>query len=128
MLAKLFDYNTTPETDYPRTVWAFLNECPVGELTSRRQQLIDRWIEDRNISYFDDASSKRELDVITASVEQPHGLSIASLSVRLSMLQQLSAEILKMKRMLCELSMVVRGEKFIDCTDSQLAGKGNGSN
>jgi len=80
---------------------------------TRRDQLIDRWISDKNISSFTDRSSKKQLDVITASVPQRKGLSITTLTVRQVMLQQLGSEILKMKRMLLEISMVVQGEKRI---------------
>ncbi len=115
MLSKMFDYPTTPDVDYPRMVWEFMNSVPADDPKgkSRRDQLIDRWIADKNISNFTDRSSAKQLDVITASVPRRHGLSIDTLNARQALLQQLAAEILKMKRMLLELSMVVHGEKTI---------------
>jgi len=115
MLSKMFDYPTTPDVDYPRTVWEFMNSVPADDPKgkTRRDQLIDRWIADKNISNFTDRSSAKQLDVITASNPRRHGLSIDTLNARQMLLQQLSAEILKMKRMLLELSMVVHGEKTI---------------
>jgi hypothetical protein len=115
MLSKMFDYPTTPDVDYPRMVWEFMNAVPADDTKgkSRRDQLIDRWIADKNISNFTDRSSAKQLDVITASIPRKHGLSIDTLNARQLLLQQLAAEILKMKRMLLEISMVVHGEKTI---------------
>ena len=113
MLAKLFGYPTVPDIEYPRSVWQFLNQPPADDPKgkTRRDQLVDRWIADANIPAFTDRTSRKQLDVITASVAQRKGLSIATLTVRQVMLQQLSAEIMKMKRMLLELAMTVLGEK-----------------
>ncbi len=115
MLSKLFDYPTNPEIEYPRPVWEFLNMVPAGDSSgkTRKDQLIDRWVADSNIPNFTDRRSKYELDCLTASVARKKGLSIATLSTRLVMLQQLTAEILKMKRMMLELLMVVHGEKHV---------------
>jgi hypothetical protein len=115
MLAKIFDYPVTPEIDYPRSVWDFLNTTQVGETSgkTRRILLIERWVADKNIPEFTESTASKQLDVITASVPRKKALNIATLNTRLAMLQQLSAEILKMKRMLLELSMVVHGEKHI---------------
>lgn len=75
--------------------------------------MIDRWIADANIPGFTDRNSKQQLDVITASIAQRKGLSISSLTARSVMLQQLQAEVWKMKRMLLELAMAARNEKQI---------------
>jgi hypothetical protein len=113
MLAKLFNYPTTADIEYPKSIWSYLNEVPAGDSggKTRKDQMIDRWISDSNIPGFTSRDSKSQLDVITGSVAQKKGLSIATISTRLVMLQQLSAEIMKMKRMLLELSMVVQGDK-----------------
>jgi len=113
MLAKLFNYPTSPEIEYPKPVWDFLNSAPADEDTTRtrRDQLIDRWISDKNIPTFTDRNSKKDLDNITASVLQRKGLSIDVLNVRQVMLTQLAAELMKMKRLLLELMMAARDEK-----------------
>jgi len=114
MLAKLFNYPTTIDIEYPSSVWSFLNQVPANEpgKKTRRDQLIDAWVQDANIPAFDDRNSKRQLDIITASVSHKKGLSIDTLEVRTYMLQKLTGEIMKMKRMLLELTMVVQGEKY----------------
>ncbi len=114
MLAKLFDYPTNPEVEYPKCVWQFLNLPPAGENINktRKDLIINRWIEDKNIPNFTDRHTK-DLDIITASISRPKGLSIVNLNLRQIMLEQLGAEVLKMKRFLLELSMVIQGEKRI---------------
>jgi hypothetical protein len=115
MLAKLFNYRTDSDIEYPVPVWKFLNTVPAStsESKTRLEMLVDRWISDKNISGFTDRTSAEQLDVITASVPHKKGMSISTLNARMSMLQQLGAEILKMKRLLYELSMVVTGEKNV---------------
>jgi hypothetical protein len=113
MLAKIFNYPFTPDTDYPAPVWDFLHAIPPHDKVSRKEQLVDRWISDSNIPNFTDRSSKKQLDVLTACVAQKKGLSIATLNTRQVMLTQLGAEIMKMKRLLLELAMVVHGDKRI---------------
>lgn len=115
MLAKIFDYPTTPEIEYPESVWKFLTSVPADANSdkTRRDQLIDRWISDKNIPTFTDRKSRKQLDVVTASVSQRKGLSIDTLNVRQVMLTQLGAEVMKMKRLLLELAMVARDKKHI---------------
>ena len=115
MLAKLFNYPTTNNIDYPESIWQFLNQVPANDPNgkTRRNQLIDRWITDANMPDFTDRDSKKQIEVLTATVAQRKGLTINSLTARGVMLQQLSAEILKMQRMLLDLMLVVQGEKQV---------------
>jgi hypothetical protein len=115
MLAKIFGYPTNPDIEYPASVWSFLNQVPPEDASGKKriEQLVDRWISDSNMSQFTDRHSNRQLDAITASVPQKKGLSIATLTSRSIMLQQLHAEVWKMKRMLLELAMVAQGEKTL---------------
>lgn len=118
MLAKLFNYPTSPEIEYPSSVWAYINQVPPGDNTgkTRKDQMIDRWISDSNIPNFTNRNSKTQLDVLTGSVAQRKGLSIATLTTRQVMLEQLRAEVQKMKRLLLELAMVVQGDKQMVAT------------
>ncbi len=114
MLAKVFNYPTNPEIEYPKSVWTYLNQVPAdgGPDTKKRiDQMIDRWIADSNMPAFTDKKSKKQLDVITASVAQKKALTIATLTARSVMLDQLLVEVNKMKRMLLELDMVAIGDK-----------------
>ncbi len=122
MLAKLFGYPTTIDIEYPNSVWQFINQVPADEAKGKKRldQLVDRWISDSNISSFTDRSSRKQLDVLTASVAQPKGLSINTLTARQVMLQQLSSEIMKMKRMLLELTMTLDGEKELTASEPTL--------
>ena len=115
MLAKLFDYPTNREVDYPAAILAFLNTVPPDgpSKKSRKDQLIDRWISDDNIHSFTDRKSKAQLDSITAGSSQKKGLSIEVLGARQDMLEQLSGEVMKMKRMLLELSLAAKGDKTL---------------
>jgi hypothetical protein len=115
MLAKLFNYPTNNEVDYPSSVWAFLNAVPATESgkRTRKEQLVDRWIADSNMPGFTDRNSKKQLDTLTGSVSVKRGLSIDTLSSRITMLQQLESEVAKMKRLLLELSMAVNGSKKV---------------
>lgn len=115
MLAKLFNYPTNPEIEYPSCVWQYLHQVPASDPTSkiRLDQMVDRWIADANMPGFTDRNSKQQLDVITASISQRKGLSISTLTARCVMLEQLQAEVWKMKRMLLELAMAARNEKQI---------------
>lgn len=113
MLAKLFGYPTNSEIEYPDSVWHYLHQVPANDPTAktRLDQIVDRWISDANMPAFTDRHSKGQLDVITASVARRKGLSIGTLTSRQVMLEQLSAEILKMKRLLLEITMAVQGDK-----------------
>lgn len=119
MLAKIFNRPTNQDIEYPKSVWAFLNTAPAGETGSvsagktRKDQLIDRWISDKNIPSFTDKSNAKEIDILTATSSQKKGLSIDNLNVRLVMLEQLQGELAKMKRLLMEIAMVITDEKEV---------------
>ena len=115
MLAKLFDYQINNEVDYPASVLAFLNAVPPDGLSkkSRKDQLIDRWLTDQNIASFTDRKNKLVLDSLTGAVSHEKALTIDSLTARQDMLQQLAGEVMKMKRMLLELSLAAKGDKTI---------------
>lgn len=113
MLAKLFGYPTTVDIDYPDSVWTFLIQVPPDGSTTktRLDSLVDRWISDANLKAFTDRESKRQLDILTGSAIHRKSVNIAVVNARRVMLSQLAAEIMKMKRMLLELSMALHGEK-----------------
>lgn len=116
MLAQIFDLPHDHEVDYPQQVWAFLQTAPADSQSarSRKDQLIDRWVEDNNIPKFTDRANKAETELLSATVDTNKGVTIDLLQTRKVMLSQLSAEIGKMKRLLFELSMTLSGEKQLD--------------
>lgn len=115
MLTKLFDRPVAMHCEYPDSVWNFLNSVPPNDATGRRRvdQIIDRWIEDKNIPSFTTRTSERQVDLITGTRAIPKTITIDLLSTRQTMLDQLTSEILKMKRLLLELMLAVRGTKHI---------------
>jgi len=118
MLAKIFDRPINSDIDYPKSVWSFLNTAPAGETDNntgktRKEQLIARWVSDKNIPSFTDKANSKEIDIITATAAQKKGLSIDNLNVRMVMLEQLQGELAKMKRLLMEIAMVITDEKEV---------------
>lgn len=115
MLAKLFDKKVALHCEYPDSVWNYLNAVPPNDPSGKRRvdQIIDRWIEDNNIPSFTSRTSQRQVDLVTASKSIPKTLTIDLLSTRQTMLDQLTSEVLKMKRLLLELMLAVRGTKQI---------------
>jgi hypothetical protein len=122
MLARVLDRPADITNQYPQSVWDFLESIPAGEAEgieeadkakSRKEQIVDRWIADKNLPHFTGKESKEELDLVTASTPQKKKVTIDLLNERKAMLEQLSGEIGKMSRLLLEIMMVVRGEKEI---------------
>jgi hypothetical protein len=113
MLAKLFDRPITARNDYPDGVWTFLDTIPADDPKGkkRKDQMIDRWIADKNLPSFTDRGSSSQIDLITNSEPQKKTVTISVLSTRLSLLSQLAAETFKMNRLLLELEMALDGSK-----------------
>lgn len=113
MLSKLFDRQVGLHCEYPDSVWNYLTAVPPSDPSGKRRvdQIIDRWVEDNNIPSFTSRTSARQVDLITASKSIPKTLTIDLLSTRQTMLDQLTSEVLKMKRLLLELMLAVRGAK-----------------
>lgn len=113
MLAKIFDKPVGLHCEYPDSVWTYLNSVPPNDPSGKRRvdQIIDRWVEDKNIPNFTSRTSDRQVDLVTGSKSIPKTLTIDLLSTRQTMLDQLTSEVLKMKRLLLELMLAVRGTK-----------------
>jgi len=115
MLSKLFGRPVGLHCEYPDSVWNYLAAVPPNDPSGKRRvdQIIDRWIVDNNIPSFTSRSSERQVDLITGTKTIPKTLTIDLLSTRQTMLDQLTSEVLKMKRLLLELMLAVRGTKQI---------------
>ena len=114
MLSKVFGYPTSQDTEYPDSVWTFLNTIPAGDKSgeTRIEQIIQHWIADHYIRSFTSRDSKQQLDSLIGSKESSYELTIGLLRDRRTMLQQLHAQVSKMNRLLLELLLVMRGEKL----------------
>lgn len=63
MLAELFDRPTLPNSEYPSTVWAFLNEPALGAPRTRRQDLLQGWVQVQRI---DSLASTEKVNHLTS--------------------------------------------------------------
>lgn len=120
MLSKIFGNKVSDDSDYPESVWTFLNQVPAEGKTNRtrRDQLIDRWITDASIPTFTNRDSKRQRDILCASGSHRKSLDIDTLNMRTVMLGQLAGEVQKMKRNLLELAMTIDGSKVFSGTEN----------
>jgi len=112
MLAKIYGFPTIPATEYPPIVWNYLNTPPPGQTAKTRKDiLIEHWIEDRNIHIFDRGISERELSLLVG-LEQPK-VDINLMADRLIMLREIKAFALQMSGSLMEINMVVLEKKHL---------------
>jgi hypothetical protein len=110
MLCKIFAYPVTPRTEYPNSVWSFLNAKPVGEPTrTRREIMIEHWSSDKNIHCSKKLKDKDTLDLVTGTKQEV--VTPDLLSDQILMLNETKAIVLQMNRPLMELMMLVRGQK-----------------
>jgi len=97
MLAEFFDRPTLPNSQYPATIWTFLNEVsPTGEAgLTRKQQLLQTWVQ---VERIDSLSSVDKIDRLTSQPSQSLKLTIDDFEDRAAMLQDVRARISYLKR------------------------------
>jgi hypothetical protein len=97
MLAEFFDRPTLPNSEYPATVWIFLNEqIPTGHSgLTRKQELLQNWVQVQRI---DSLSSMEKIDHLTSQPSENLKLSIDDFEDRGAMLQDVRARISYLKR------------------------------
>lgn len=97
MLAEFFDRPTLPTSQYPATVWAFLNEpSPTSpEHMTRKAQLLKTWVVVQRIGSLSNAD---KIDRVTSQPSEMLKLSIDDLEDRAAMLQDVRARISFLKR------------------------------
>ena len=97
MLAQFFDRPTLPNSQYPSTIWVFLNEptpgAPAG--LTRKEQLLQTWVQVRRI---DSLTSVEKIDRLTSQPSESLKLSIDDFEDRGAMLQDVRARISYLKR------------------------------
>jgi hypothetical protein len=112
MLAEFFDRPTLPNSQYPATIWTFLNEVsPTGEAgLTRKQQLLQTWVQ---VERIDSLSSVDKIDRLTSQPSQTLKLTIDDFEDRAAMLEDVRARISYFKRDLSTLlaSLPVVGDQ-----------------
>jgi hypothetical protein len=97
MLAEFFDRPTLPNSQYPATIWIFLNETsPTGPAgLTRKEQLLQTWVQVKRI---DSLSSTEKIDRLTSQPSENLHLTIDDFEDRGAMLQDVRARISYLKR------------------------------
>src|ERR1700733_1963679 len=97
MLAEFFDRPTLPNSQYPATIWIFLNETsPFGPAgLTRKEQLLQSWVQVRRI---DSLSSTDKINRLTSQPSENLHLTIDDFEDRGAMLQDVRARISYLKR------------------------------
>jgi hypothetical protein len=97
MLAQLFDRPALLNSQYPATVWTFLNEpSPTGQVElTRRQQLLQTWVQVKRI---DSLASAEKIERLTSAPADSMKLTIDDFEDRGAMLQDVRARISYLKR------------------------------
>ena len=97
MLAEIFNRPTLPNSQYPATIWIFLNETgpsgPAG--LTRKEQLLQTWVQVKRI---DSLSSTDKIDRLTSQPSENLHLTIDDFEDRGAMLQDVRARISYLKR------------------------------
>jgi len=102
MLAQFFDRPTLPDSQYPAMIWIFLSQEPPNGPAgrSRRQQLLDTWVQVRRI---DSLASADKIDRLTSQPAAQLRLSIDDFEDRAAMLSDVRARVSFLKRDLGDL-------------------------
>ncbi len=97
MLAEFFNRPTLPNSQYPETIWIFLNEpSPTGQAgVTRKQELLQTWVQVKRI---DSLASTEKIDHLTSQPSESLKLSIDDFEDRGAMLQDVRARISYLKR------------------------------
>jgi hypothetical protein len=110
MLSKIYGLPTHEGIEYTESVWTYLNSpTPGPDKRTRKEILINHWIDDKNISIFKHGMTKQDLILLTGA-EQPM-VTIDLIKDRLTMLREVEAVTLQMSRPLLEINMVLQGKK-----------------
>jgi hypothetical protein len=104
MLAEFFDRPTLPNSQYPSTIWIFLNETsPYGPSgLTRKEQLLQTWVQVKRI---DSLSSTDKINRLTSQPSESFKLTIDDFEDREAMLRDVRARISYLKRDLGALIM-----------------------
>jgi hypothetical protein len=97
MLAEFFDRPMLPDSQYPGTIWTFLNEVPATTPggPTRKEELLETWVRVRRI---DSLESKEKIGHLSSQPADRLQLTIDDYEDRAAMLQDVRARISFLKR------------------------------
>jgi hypothetical protein len=96
MLAQFFERPPLPDSVYPATVWAFLNDVASTDPgITRKNRLIQTWVEVKRI---DSLGDDGKIAQVTSQPSQRQKLNIDDFEDRVAMLQDVRAKISFLKR------------------------------
>lgn len=105
MLSQILERGKGSASEFNSTVWTYLNTAPPNSVDgkTRRQKLLRRWSNLRQMEFDNSESSKHKLDLITQTVEKPEKISLSILVLRGNLLSDVRAEVGLLYRDLAEL-------------------------
>lgn len=102
MLAPFFGRETVLQSNYPSSVWKYLNSAPAGTSQSRVQTLISQWVHTGRIGAPSAQSSQPKITQLTGSMNSV-SVGIDTITDRLAMLADVRGRVSLMKRDLADL-------------------------
>ena len=108
MLAPVLGRSPVDYSKYPPVVWKFLNMRPAKTGDTRREALINHWVEVNRIQPLNKRGSAQELDQICGTVELKKELTIDLLRNRIPMIEDTRAVVATMVQAMREIMTFVR--------------------
>ncbi|HZS47675.1 MAG TPA: hypothetical protein VFC63_21580 [Blastocatellia bacterium] len=110
MLAKMFDRKAEFHSEYPDEVWVYLSDIPpsASDKQTRRQELIQRWIDRGHIEKPGTKKYEKKIDQMTSGASNKQKLSLDALADRAAMLSDVRTQISLMKRDMSKLMLAIR--------------------
>jgi hypothetical protein len=105
MLAPLFAGGTTDDGYYPDSVIKYLDSGPPDHstATTRKQMLIQQWIKNKYIGKNGSINAEVKTQLAAGTIEKRRALTISLMQTRQTMLADVRAVVIQMKRGLVEL-------------------------
>jgi hypothetical protein len=110
MLAKIFMRPNDARTEYPDSIWRYLNSVPPGLKSNqtRRQLLIDRWIRLGRIQPLDTEKGRQYSRTLAGTMLQQSSVDIDMLEDRAAMLSDVRAEVSQIYKELLNMMLLLR--------------------
>ena len=98
MLAQVLGRPVLVNLELPDTVWEFLSDSPPGTTKSRRDLLIEKWVEAKLIASPTSKEGQKDIDTLSNSIDINKGVTIDMLNKRAIMLSELKETLEQMSR------------------------------